>query len=385
MNRLVVILALLFIVGSTIAQEQRSKQTIAVIVGDTQSFHAETLTKILKSKGFKYRLYSLKQLSTIPYHEIFDEFLSSAVVRLVDHTDSSSFMSLEETEFWVEFLSNRGSLTLFADRLSDQQQVFDSDLNDYVGFKVRKATSQIESIIGAKQDLIAKGTNFKLTQSNRRDQIIPHAESGIDVVHHSEDGAIVGIKHQTCNYKFSYFSFLPAEIKSADVRDKFVERTVDWNLGYSISLGMNAPDFNIRLSDGTPTGIYNEYNKLKSVVVLEFMATWCSSCKKQLPRMVQLHDEFKNSEVSFIFVDYKEKLSVVKNYLKSHPEIVWPVTITPDGLGALRYGVKSLPGIFILDHERKIRFIHQGNLSISTLRTKIVEILQTSTFKKVFE
>ena len=66
-------------------------------------------------------------------------------------------------------------------------------------------------------------------------------------------------------------TFLPGEIKDTKNRHKFIERVIDWNLGYSLALNAS-PGFNILLPDGTPTGIYNEYNKLNSIVIVEFMA-----------------------------------------------------------------------------------------------------------------
>lgn len=384
MKNLFLLLLVLTWVGLLHAQPDRSKEKIAVIVGDPTSAHSVALLQSLENKKFRFKLYSLKQLSTIPYQEIFDQFLHSAVVRLIDQKDSSSLMTLEESDFWTEFLSNRGSLTLFADTLSNQAAVFTSEFTGYVGFKVRKLNAQIGRVNGEQKDLIAKGTSFDIDKNKARDQIVPQTGSTIEVVYTSPEGVIAGLKQQTCNFRMSYFTFLPGEIKSLKVRNEFVERAVDWNLGYSIALGMNAPDFNIRLADGTPTGMYNEYNKLNSVVVLEFMATWCSYCEKQLPRMVTLRQEFRDANVSFIFVDYKEKLSTVQAYLREHPEIDWPVVITPDGLGALHYGVKSLPGIFILDEERRIRFMHQGNVSISDLKKVISETLRSSSFNRIY-
>ena len=148
---------------------------------------------------------------------------------------------------------------------------------------------------------------------------------------------------------------------------------------------MQAPDFNILLPDGTRTGIYNEYNKLNSIVIVEFMATWCSSCEKQLPIMISLKKEFQEADVSFIFVSYKENIDAVQNYLNSHPEITWPVAITPDGQGALRYGIKALPGIFILDSNRKVRFINKRLTNLQTLRKIFQCFLQDNYFKLLHE
>ena len=178
---------------------------------------------------------------------------------------------------------------------------------------------------------------------------------------------------------------MPGEIRETKIRDNFVERAVDWNLGYALGIGMQAPDFNIILPDGISTGMYNEYNKLNSIVIVEFMATWCSSCAKQLPTMVSLKKEFQEADVSFMFVSYKENIDTVQNYLKSHPEITWPVAITPDGQGALRYGTKALPGIFILDSNRKVRFISKRLTNLQTLKKNISMLLQDNYFKLLHE
>ena len=377
------VICLLF--GIFTSNAERTKQEVALIVGDSQSLHSQALLKGLESKRFRYKLYSLKKLKSLPYDEIFNKYIDSATIRLIDQNDPHSFMSIEESHFWADFLSNRGSLTLFADTLSENEHVYKADLPDYVGFKSKHLDTQVDKIIGSQKDLISEGQILNIDSSKKRDQIIPRTGSGIDVVYQSQDGTITGIKQQTCNFRMSYFTFLPGEIVDLKIRHNFIERAIDWNLGYALAKGMQAPDFNIILSNGTPTGIYNVYNKLKSVVILEFMATWCSSCAKQLHRMLALKKEFRDADVSFIFISYKENLDIVQNYLKSHPEITWPIAITPDGMGALRYGVKGLPGIFVLDSNRKVKFINKGQISFNKLKGEITDILKLEKFNSIYK
>ena len=373
-----------FLFGIFNSDADRTKQEVALIVGDSQSLHSQALLKGLERKRFRYKLYSLKKLKSLPYDEIFNKYIDSATIRLIDQDDPHSFMSIEESHFWADFLSNRGSLTLFADTLSKDEHVYKADLPDYVGFKSKHLDTQVQRIIGSQKDIISKGQTLNIDRSKKRDQIVPRTGSGIDVVYQSQDGTITGIKQQTCNFRMSYFTFLPGEIEDLKIRHNFIERAIDWNLGYALGTGMQAPDFNILLSDGTPTGIYNVYNKLKSVVILEFMATWCSSCAKQLPRMLALKKEFRDADVSFIFISYKETLDIVKSYLKSHPEITWPIAITPDGMGALRYGVKGLPGIFILDSNREVKFINKGQISFDKLKSRVNNILRLDKFNNIY-
>ena len=106
-------------------------------------------------------------------------------------------MTIEESHFWAEFLSNRGSLTLFADTLSKDEQVYETDLPDYVGFKSKRLDAQVENLVGSDKDLISKGQMLSVNGTKKRDQIIPRTGSGIDVVYQSQDGDCVW--YQTAN------------------------------------------------------------------------------------------------------------------------------------------------------------------------------------------
>ena len=72
-------------------------------------------------------------------------------------------MSIEESHFWADFLSNRGSLTLFADTLSENEYVYKADLPDYVGFKSKHLDTQVDKIIGSQKDLFLKVRYLILT------------------------------------------------------------------------------------------------------------------------------------------------------------------------------------------------------------------------------
>ena len=74
-------------------------------------------------------------------------------------------------------LDNRGSLTLFADTLSKDEQVYETDLPDYVGFKSNRLDAQVENLLGSDKDLISKGQALHVDGTKKRDQIIPRTGS----------------------------------------------------------------------------------------------------------------------------------------------------------------------------------------------------------------
>lgn len=333
------------------------------------------LTRFLESKDLDLTVLDLNNLSEFPAQEVFNH-LSGLVIRLVESDQPGSVLTVDEADLWTEFLASHGSLILIGDQLG-AQEVWDSTLPSYVGFGGTKSDISSGVLQGYANDLISDQLTLNIRLEGQRDVLRPLDGSGVDLVLQTPDGQVLGLKQQSCAFRMSYFSFLPDEILSTEDRAVFYERLIDWHLGYAIGEGMQAPEFPVIALNGETSGIYNVWaGHPDSIVVLEFFATWCSSCAVQLPRMVSLRDKFRNRNVFFHFVSYKESVSKIEEYLNLHPEIDWVVSTTSNGLGAKKYGLKQLPGVYILDTKRTIREIHQGLVSEEVLEREINQVLE---------
>jgi len=328
----------------------------------------------LEKRDLELEILDLSSFERFPAQEIF-EHLGGLVIRLVEGDLSGSRLNSEEAEFWTDFLASHGSLVLVADDLGPRE-VWDSQLPSYVGFKGSKSTLNTEFLEGRSHDLISDQLNLGVGLSGARDLIRPLDGSGIDVVYQTQSGEVLGIKQQSCAFRMSYFSFLPEEIKDPQIRCQFYDRVIDWHLGYAVGEGMQAPEFPVIELSGDTKGIYNIWSEVPdSIIVLEFFATWCSSCSIQLPRMFSLRNKFRDQKVFFHFVSYKETIAKVEDYLQNHPQIDWKVNTTRNGLGAKKYGLKVLPGIYLIDRQRKILEIHQGLVEEAALEREINALL----------
>ncbi|PCJ21588.1 MAG: hypothetical protein COB02_03040 [Candidatus Cloacimonadota bacterium] len=353
---------------------------IGLITGSQTSNDFLILNKYLKKNKIKTTIFDLSKNKKLPYGKIF-AFKKQSVIRLIEKNIPSSYMSLEEADFWVEYLSSGGSLILIANHLG-KQEVYDSRLLKYVGFSTKKADFSSRYTQGKAKGLIADGMKLNFSQKNIDTFIVPHKKSGVESIFKYENGKTAAMKQQSCTFRMSYFSFLPSWVQDKKKQQKLLENTIDWNLGFSLGIGTQAPDFPVLNLDGSQSGLYNQFTKIpkNNIIVLEFFATWCSSCETQLPRMVSLNKKYKNKEVSFFFIDYRETPQKVKDYLNKHKEIDWPISITKNGLGAKRYGVKTLPSIFLLDKDRKVRFIHKEITSQKVLEQEILSLMQKRNF-----
>ena len=102
----------------------------------------------------------------------------------------------------------------------------------------------------------------------------------------------------------------------------------DGDRGYKVKVGEQAPELSFSLMDGT--SISNETLKGK-VVVLQFTASWCSVCRKEMPHLEkEVWQRFKNDEFILIGIDLKEEPEKVNRFIKQM-KVSYPFAIDTDG------------------------------------------------------
>ena len=100
------------------------------------------------------------------------------------------------------------------------------------------------------------------------------------------------------------------------------------NRGYRVKVGDTPPTLDFTLLDGTK--ITNKNLKGK-VVVLQFTASWCSVCIKEMPHLEkQVWQRFKDDDFILIGVDLKEDREKVEKFIKK-VGVTYPFTIDEDG------------------------------------------------------
>ncbi|MGH7493586.1 MAG: TlpA family protein disulfide reductase [bacterium] len=105
------------------------------------------------------------------------------------------------------------------------------------------------------------------------------------------------------------------------------------------------------------------YAELKGnrVTVIDFWATWCKPCVRSIPKLVQLHDSFKNKGVQFIGinVDGVRNLNKVKP-MASSLGINYPVLLDLNSQVMSDLKVTALPTILLVNEKNEIVARHQG-------------------------
>jgi len=96
--------------------------------------------------------------------------------------------------------------------------------------------------------------------------------------------------------------------------------------GYIVKVGDESPDFKMQLIDGNTI---TKKDLIGKVAVLQFTASWCSVCRKEMPHLEkEVWQKFKVKDFILIGVDRDEPLDVVQEFTKEI-KVTYPMALDP--------------------------------------------------------
>jgi peroxiredoxin len=104
------------------------------------------------------------------------------------------------------------------------------------------------------------------------------------------------------------------------------EKKID-DRGYFVSIGDKTENIEFNLIDGNNISL----DELKGkVVVLQFTASWCSVCRKEMPHLEkEVWQKFKDDDFILIGVDFDEPLDKVVAFQKQM-KTTYPMSLDPE-------------------------------------------------------
>lgn len=135
--------------------------------------------------------------------------------------------------------------------------------------------------------------------------------------------------------------------------------------------------FNVRADDTLTFSFPDTDGKMHHIsewhgktLVINFWATWCQPCLKEIPEFIQLQSQFTEKNVQFIGIAIDD-LSAVSNY-KNTIKINYPVLISNEWDGfnlATQLGNSSntVPYTVVFNFEGKMVYNHAGAVKKSDL------------------
>jgi thiol-disulfide isomerase/thioredoxin len=88
------------------------------------------------------------------------------------------------------------------------------------------------------------------------------------------------------------------------------------------------------------------------VVLLNFWATWCPPCRKEMPDLDALYKKFKDQGLVILAID-DEEAGKIKPYLAEHP-VTYPILLDPGRKANESFHIDGIPKSFVYDREGKL-------------------------------
>ena len=105
------------------------------------------------------------------------------------------------------------------------------------------------------------------------------------------------------------------------------------------------------------------------VVFLNFWATWCVPCQKELPEFEQFQAQQPPDGAVILAVNVQEGADQVTNFLTDHDISGLTVLLDTDSAVANSYGIYNLPVTFVIDQNGIVRYPKFGAMTVADLQS----------------
>lgn len=137
---------------------------------------------------------------------------------------------------------------------------------------------------------------------------------------------------------------------------------------------IEAPDFTVLDMDGNSVKLSDMIGK---PIVLNFWASWCSPCKKEMPEFNEVYEEV-GEDITFMMINLvdgqRETVEKGTKYVKNQG-FTFPVYFDAEQEAASTYGIRSIPLTLFIDKDGYIITGAQGTIDAETLK-KGIELIK---------
>jgi len=117
-----------------------------------------------------------------------------------------------------------------------------------------------------------------------------------------------------------------------------------------VAEGQPAPDFTLPDLLGA-----QQHLPKGKVVLLNFWATWCPPCRKEMPSMIELHKQLEGKGLAIVAASVDKDRSKLDSFVREY-NIPFEVLHDADGAISRQYSVFRYPETFLIDRQGVIRF-----------------------------
>lgn len=128
-----------------------------------------------------------------------------------------------------------------------------------------------------------------------------------------------------------------------------------------LSEGDAAPDFTVPLADGSEFTLSDGQGR---IVLLNFWATWCGPCVREMPAFEWLKEDY-GEDVVILAVNCMEHADTVTAFIEENG-YTFPIAIDEEGAVSVKYPTQGIPYTLVIDGEGIVQNIYMGAADADT-------------------
>ncbi len=119
-----------------------------------------------------------------------------------------------------------------------------------------------------------------------------------------------------------------------------------------------APDFTVELAHDGEVSLADYEGR---ILVLDFWATWCTSCVRELPEYQELYDEWDQDQVEYLGMSLDTDMPIIEAFLDGRDDLTLPMALASEDVVEAYLGARrTLPSSRVIDGDGMIRYSFTG-------------------------
>lgn len=140
------------------------------------------------------------------------------------------------------------------------------------------------------------------------------------------------------------------------------------------AVGQAPPPFTLPDLDGNPVSLSDFAG---DVVIVDLWATWCPPCKKEIPFLVSLHDEFGDQGLSIVGIGLDRGGASVLAQFAADNGVTYDMVVGNESISRA-YGVSGIPMTLMIGRDGLIASKEVGFATSmeAEMRARVIELLE---------
>lgn len=124
----------------------------------------------------------------------------------------------------------------------------------------------------------------------------------------------------------------------------------------ALTIGQTAPDFTLKNRQGKNLNLTEQRGK---VMLVNFWASWCGPCRKEMPVLQNLQDKYADLGVEVWGINVEQENQAGKDFL-ADLDLSFSIFFDQKNKLSATYQVEAMPTTVIIDRDGVVRYVFRG-------------------------